>query len=185
MKAAAGRRWRVWALLGVLAVAGVAVFLSVASDGTKDAGKRESARTRQAVRTAPPHTRAGDNKAVEIGRVELERLRRMDPQQDESIQTGGVFAASTWYVPPPPPPPPPPLPPPQPTAPPMPFTYLGVYQEAGVKVVILSRADRVYTVPEGTVIENTYRVGHVEGGKLELIYLPLNITQYLSTGEAS
>ena len=41
------------------------------------------------------------------------------------------------------------------------------------------------SVSAGDVIENTYRVEGLAGGRLELTYLPLDIRQTLSTGEAS
>jgi hypothetical protein len=113
--------------------------------------------------------------------VELERLTRA-PEQDARI--GGVFNATSWYEPPPPPPPAPPAPPPAPTAPPLPFTYLGLYEDAPTRVVILTKGERVYTVSEGEVIENTYRIERVTSGTVELIYLPLNIKQALGTGGA-
>ena len=63
------------------------------------------------------------------GDLDLSLLKRR-PQASE---IANAFQGTSWYVPPPPPPPPPPaipVPPPPPTAPPLPFTYLGRYQEA-------------------------------------------------------
>lgn len=108
--------------------------------------------------------------------VELERLAQ-PPEQETGI--GGAFNATSWYEPPPPPPPAPPAPPPVPVAPPLPFAYLGHYEDAPTKVVILTKGERIYTVSEGDVIENTYRVEHVAPGTVELIYLPLNTRQAL------
>jgi hypothetical protein len=71
-----------------------------------------------------------------------------------------------------------------PTAPPMPFTYLGRYEDAPTRLVILVKGERMYTVAEGDVIENTYRIEKVMPGQVELTYMPLNIKQSLSTGEA-
>jgi hypothetical protein len=67
----------------------------------------------------------------------------------------------------------------------MPFTYLGLYEEGSGKVIMLVKGDRIYTVTEGDVIENTYRVDRVSAGVVELTYLPLNIRQSISTGAAS
>lgn len=114
-------------------------------------------------------------------RVELERLART--QAEAGTEVADVFGATSWYVPPPPPPPRPPAPPPPPTAPPLPFTYLGRYEDAPTKLTILVKGERMYTVSEGDVIENTYRVERVEPGLVELTYLPLNIKQSLRTGE--
>lgn len=114
-------------------------------------------------------------------RVELERLAR--GQAEAGMEVADVFGATSWYVPPPPPPPRPPAPPPPPTAPPLPFTYLGRYEDAPTKLTILVKGERMYTVSEGDVIENTYRVERVAPGVVELTYLPLNIKQSLRTGE--
>jgi hypothetical protein len=65
----------------------------------------------------------------------------------------------------------------------LPFTYLGRYEDAPTRLTILVKGDRMYTVSEGDVIENTYRVERVAPGMVELTYLPLNIKQSLRTGE--
>ena len=117
--------------------------------------------------------------ATQDPHVELERLKR--PQENKPI--GNAFAITSWYVAPPPPPPPPPAPPPVPTAPPLPFTYLGRYEDAPTQLTILLKGERMYTVSEGEIIEDTYRVERVTPAAIELVYLPLNIRQTLSTGE--
>lgn len=97
-----------------------------------------------------------------------------------------LFAGKSWYVPPPPPKPKPPPPPPPPTAPPLPFAFMGTYQEPdGRLVIFLTRGDRLYTVSPGDVIDNTYRVEEVVAGQLGLTYLPLNIRQSMTVGETS
>jgi hypothetical protein len=70
------------------------------------------------------------------------------------------------------------------TAPPLPFTYLGRYGEGEARVVILARGDRMYTVGEGEVIDNQYRVDRISGATVGLTYLPMNVQQSLPTGEA-
>lgn len=123
-----------------------------------------------------------------VPRVELERLAQRDDKVVVDTAAGNAFDPASWYVPPPPPPPQPrrePAPPPPPTAPPMPFSYLGRYEEDGAMIILLLKGERMYTVSEGEVIERTYRVERLSGGRLELTYLPLNIKQTLSTGETS
>jgi hypothetical protein len=107
----------------------------------------------------------------------------MQPRQ--AAEVGKLFGAMSWYVPPPPPPPQPPrkpLPPPPPSAPPMPFSFLGRYVEDEALIILLVKGERIYTVSEGEVIENTYRVERLMGGVLEMTYLPLNIKQTINTG---
>jgi hypothetical protein len=69
-------------------------------------------------------------------------------------------------------------------APPLPFTYLGRYQDNGEPVIFLVRGDRILTVSAGEIIEGTYRVEGIEGSTLALTYLPLNIRQTLDVGAA-
>lgn len=118
-------------------------------------------------------------------RVELERVKRDAASGRAGPSAGHAFRAMSWYVPPPPTPPPrpPPPPPPPPTAPPLPFSFLGRYVEDASLIILLVRGDRIYTVSEGEVIDNTYRVERLSGGQLELTYLPLNIRQTLDAGD--
>ncbi|MDB5912851.1 MAG: prolin-rich transrane protein, partial [Ramlibacter sp.] len=118
-------------------------------------------------------------------RVELERFPRVEPDVGIEEAASHSFAAMSWHVAPPPPPPAPavkPEPPPPPTAPPMPFTYMGRYEDGAEKVILLVRGDRVYTVSVGEVIEDTYRIERLGERQLELTYLPLGTLQTISTG---
>jgi hypothetical protein len=117
-------------------------------------------------------------RSVDAGDLDLAQLRR-DAEEGEPAN---VFTSKSWYVPPPPPPPPPPVVPPPPTAPPLPFTFLGRYQDAGKPVFFLVRGDRILTVKEGDIIEGNYRVDGVKGSTLGLTYLPLDIKQSLEIG---
>lgn len=174
------RPWHQRILVGTMAAA---MVLSVASDEGRQAapiparaGEAQTPAARQPDPAAPPSPL----------RVELERLNRPDAAADPEV--GKAFSAISWYVPPPPPPPPPPpryVPPPPPTAPPMPFSYFGRYEEGETLIILLVKGERIYTVSAGDVIENTYRVEGLAGGRLELTYLPLDIRQTLSTGERS
>jgi hypothetical protein len=74
------------------------------------------------------------------------------------------------------------MPPPVANAPPLPFTYQGRFQdEAGKTVVYLSKDDQAYSVSEGDVIDNLYRVGTIGATQITVTYLPLDIQQILST----
>lgn len=184
-----------WVRLAFLVVAAASIAMTVAiGNGGADVKMTEPAAPRSAGAAAARHHAAGTGKntAVQELRVELERLARPEPAQESGPQeaegeAGSVFSVTSWYVPPPPPPPQllPPPPPPKPTAPPMPFGYLGRYQESQAAIIILVKGDRIYTVSAGEVIENTYRVEGVVGGRVELTYLPLNIKQTIDTGEVS
>ncbi len=162
-----------WAVIGSVAV--VAVVMAPADT---DNNLVQPAKQRAQTGVNPVKTKVA-------GTVELERLTR---KAQEGETAGDPFDKFTWYVAPPPPayvPPPPPPPPPPPTAPPLPFTYLGSYDDSVTKVIILAKGDQIYTVVVGDVIENTYRVEKISVGLLTLTYLPLKIEQTLRTGETS
>ena len=169
------RAWWRRALFGALSM--VIVLSAVSGIGRNAAEEPAPSRERapQAGKTPPPPAL-----------VELELLPRRDPSPDTEKVTDNAFPATSWYVPPPPPPPPKPVakaPPPPPSAPPMPFSFLGRYEEEGKRTILLVRDDRIYTVSEGDVIDGTYRVERLVGGRLELTYLPLSIKQTINAGE--
>lgn len=172
---------RPWLQRVVVGAMAAAMVLSVASDEGQQTGPVP------APSGEPPQTlalRQSEPAAPPPPRVELERLSRPDAQ---AAAAGNPFGAISWYVPPPPPPPAPlrVVPPPPPTAPPMPFSFFGRYEEGATQIILLVRGERIYTVSAGDVIDNTYRVEGLAGGRLELTYLPLNIKQTISTGETS
>lgn len=172
-----------WALIVMVTAA---LVIMAPSDNEDDAAK--IARPDKPPSTNSAASNSGKQRHPEVGRVELERLDRLEKRQQEKKVVGDVFNATSWYVPPPPryvkpPPPPPPPPIAVPTAPPLPFTYLGRYGDSASRIIILSKGDRVYTVTEGDTIENTYRVEKLTAGMVNLTYLPLNIEQSLRTGE--
>jgi hypothetical protein len=166
------RPWRRSILFGSLAVT---LVLSAAS------GKDQTAEEPVLPVERSGHAPAGQP-AQPQPQVELERLNREDASAKPDAAASNVFKAMSWYVPPPPPPPKPPPPPPPPTAPPLPFSFMGRYEEGGTLIILLVKGDRIYTVSEGEVIDNLYRVERLSGGQLELTYLPLNITQTISAG---
>lgn len=170
------RPWRQRALFGALAVT---IILSGAS-GKGWKGADEPVPLPQT--RMPPVSREPEQPQLHI---ELERLQRQDAPADADKVASNSFGAMTWHVPPPPPPPRPqskPVSPPPPTAPPMPFSFMGRYEEGGGRIILLVRGDRIYAVSEGDVIDNTYRVERLAGGQLELTYLPLDIKQTISAG---
>jgi hypothetical protein len=163
---------REWALL---ALAPVVIFAAVGADhGDSD----NAVAVAEATRT--PKSKVEVSRVADAGDLDLSQLRR-GANADE---TGNAFESKSWYVPPPPPPPAKPLPPPPPTAPPLPFTYLGRYEDLVKPVIFLVRGDRVLLVSAGDVIEGTYRVDGIVGTTLGLTYLPLNIRQTLDIGNA-
>jgi len=174
-----------WLLIGIAAAA-IVVMAPSDNDGNSVSPARTSrvrSNNSTSLATSPEKQRQQT-----VGRVELERLTKLEKQQEARV--GDVFSPIPWHVAPPAPkqviaPPPPPSLPPAPTAPPLPFTYLGRYDDTASSIIILAKGERIYTVAVGDVIENTYRVEKSSAGTVVLTYLPLNIEQSLRTGEAS
>ena len=113
--------------------------------------------------------------AIPLGK--LERAQSGSP-----THMSDLFKSKSWYVPPPPPKP---LPPAPPSAPPLPFTYLGKLLEDGKITVFLTKQDRNYVIKAGDVIDGTYRVDAIQPSMLNLTYLPLDIKQSMSIGDAN
>jgi len=164
---------REWTLLAVVAAL-ILVVVVTEQKGEDKAGTLAEARPAVRTKSAP-------GRAADTGDLDLAQLRR----EAAAGEPENVFASKSWYVPPPPPPPPPVVVAPVvPTAPPLPFTYLGQYADAGKPIFLLVKGDRILTVKEGEVIDGNYRVDGIAGSKLGLTYLPLNIKQTLETGNA-
>lgn len=119
-----------------------------------------------------PQRRGADSEMA--GYVPLAKLNRLPLPEDVK----DMFAGKSWYVAPPPPKEAPPA------APPLPFVYMGKLAEQGEMIVILlAKQNRNYTVREGDVLDNIYRVDEVRPPLMTLTYLPLNIKQTIQIGE--
>ena len=95
-------------------------------------------------------------------------------------QSTDIFKSHAWYVPPPPPPPKPEQTQAAPPAPPpLPFGYLGRVEEDGHAIVFLTREQRLYTLRKGEVADGQYRLESESKGRVEFVYLPLNVKQTL------
>lgn len=102
-------------------------------------------------------------------------------------KTPDLFKSTSWFVPPPPPPQPPPSkipppPPPPPQAPPLPFAFMGLYDDGVKPVYLLARGDLVVTASVGDKLDGAYQVEAVQGNSLVINYLPLNQKQTLDVG---
>ncbi|HZV53869.1 MAG TPA: hypothetical protein VFF82_02930 [Rhodocyclaceae bacterium] len=195
-------QWRQVGWIGVFGISAAIVAMTTYADSPQTGGELSVLTVRQAKKP----TRQVKADPAQSGHIELERLQRaaakgeskempahiaadaaadavktpLDTTRSENDVTN-AFATTSWYVPPPPPKP---EPPPKPTAPPLPFAFMGRYDDgihAGA-VVMLTKGDRLYTVGEGDVIEETYRVDRITERVVELMYLPLNTKQVLPVG---
>lgn len=101
----------------------------------------------------------------------------------EGVGATNLFAAKTWLAPQPLLPPPQ-LPPPSapPSAPPLPFQFMGKFDDGAILKAFLQQGENAYVVTVGDVIDDTYRVAAITPEQLTLIYLPLNTAQILPVG---
>jgi hypothetical protein len=121
---------------------------------------------------APTATRAADPQAA----PDLPTRTRITGSADRD-----PFAPKGWL-----PPPPPPLPqaavvaapPPPPTAPPIPFRFVGLFEEKSAKpAAFIAKGDALYVVRVGDVVENIYRVESFNSAQVVVTYLPLQQRQ--------
>lgn len=82
-----------------------------------------------------------------------------------------LFPVHSWQPPPPPPPEPPP--PPPPTAPPLPFQFLGRWQEGGEEVYFLAQGEQMLTLKRGDTV-GSWRLDESAPGRLVFTYVPMN-----------
>lgn len=90
------------------------------------------------------------------------------------------FAVKTWHVAPP-------QDKPeivQPVAPPLPFTFVGKFDDAGSYTVFIEKAGRNFIVKEGDLIDGVYRVDAIKPTEMVFTYIPMNESQTLVIGEA-
>ena len=166
---------KMFPLLGVIAVVIIIALLPTGEQGESATPVKSSPHELQSPRSQPA------TQQPEQVHVELERLNKQKTQEEAGKPVTNAFKSTSWYVAKPAPPPPPPPPPPEPTAPPLPFTYMGRYEDPPKLLVILASGSKVYTVSEGDVIDGNYRVDRITDSVVNLVYLPLNINQSLST----
>lgn len=74
------------------------------------------------------------------------------------------------------------LEPAQPMPPPLPFTFVGQMVEEGRTKVFLQEGDTMHAVAEGDLLGHGYKVLGIENGRINLLYLPLDMTQTISVG---
>jgi len=71
-----------------------------------------------------------------------------------------------------------------PRAPRIPFRYIGQLAEKGRVKLFLMEGEALHIVSKGDNIGKTYRVADVNVDEINLLYLPLNITQVMNIGKA-
>lgn len=172
---------QIWLIVGVMAIAIVIAFPPaggevepVKKDDERKSKLPESVSSQTTQNQPPPH----------MEHVELERLNDQKVLTGDNKTISNAFKTTSWNVAPPPSPPPPPPTPevaPAPVAPPVPFIYFGRYEDPSKRLIILALGTKLYTVSEGDVVDGNYRIEHITDKSVDLVYLPLNTYQSIST----
>ena len=112
-------------------------------------------------------------------RLDLNALKRTVPRK---IKNSELLLSKSWYVPPPAPVASalPPSPPPPPSAPQLPFTYIGRMIDGGEVILFLTGNGQQYTVRQGDVLNDSYRVDSISDKSVVLTYLPMGVEQELA-----
>jgi Cohesin domain len=66
-----------------------------------------------------------------------------------------------------------------PQPPPLPYRFAGQVVHDGTARVALAKGDRVFTVREGDMLDDEYRVESIRADQVTLVYLPLGHREYL------
>jgi len=168
----AKQRWIVYVIAFALAL------LAVRWAGGQDRADSRNAGAQSPRPERPARDTAADNaKAEALPEVRLDQLGK----RPTLAPAGDPFQPRSWD---------PPvertvkraLPPPRPQAPALPFAYLGKMMDGDTMTVFLAKQDRNYIVRAGDTLDGDYRVAKVDNDGLELVYLPLGVTQTLQFG---
>jgi len=172
MTVPAKQRWIVYVIAFALAL------LAVRWAGGQDRADSRNAGAQSPRPERPARDTAADNaKAEALPEVRLDQLGK----RPTLAPAGDPFQPRSWD---------PPvertvkraLPPPRPQAPALPFAYLGKMMDGDTMTVFLAKQDRNYIVRAGDTLDGDYRVAKVDNDGLELVYLPLGVTQTLQFG---
>lgn len=150
---------------GLILALGAVLAAAWWAAGLDDAGEGDARPARKASRARPaaiPATPLGE--------------RRLAARPSAEGAPGELFPARSFL-----PPPPPPVET-KPTAPPLPYRYGGALEDGGPLAAFLLERDEVRAVRTGDVLDGRYRVTAVSRQRIDFLYLPLNETQSLSTG---
>ena len=158
-------------------VLGAALVSTLAAAGWFAGEDTPPAEVVQAVKPKPLPPRAPAAKLS----LDLSMLDHRKARAAAERSVDDVFTAQTWVVPPRAPRE---APPPPPSAPPFPYIFVGKIIQDGVPTVFLARQENNYVVKAGDALESDYRVEEINGSVMTMTYLPLNMKQSFSIGEA-
>lgn len=170
-----------WIILGSLLSATLVAGYLVDDEVAPETSKRKGSAARQSAPSSPADSRrAGPRErttGLAVAPLSFPEPAPLDEHQMAAGETRiDPFRNKNWYVAPPPPPAP------RPTAPPLPFKYLGKLNEDGEIRVFLSHQGKHIIARVGDVINGSYSVEEISGGRMTLLYQPLKEIQMLAIG---
>jgi hypothetical protein len=167
-----------WAILGSLLFATLLAGYLIDDEPVPAKTARQRGAATKAVGVGENAVRRGE--AVADKKLAAASLQFPEPPAADAAGAAepGIdpFRAKSWYVAPPPPPPA------KPKAPPLPFQYLGKLNEDGEIRVFLNHQGKHLIARVGDIINDTYRVEEIAGGRMTFLYQPLKEIQVLAIG---
>jgi len=169
-----------WLILGSLLLATLAAGYFAEDEAVVEKGKRKSGASSKAAAIAGAGENHRASRSDRPAEVAVAPLNFPEPavvaEEAEEGATIDPFRSKTWFIPPPPPPPV------KPTAPPLPFLFLGKLIEDGETRVFLNHQGKHLIARVGDVINGTYTVESIAGGRMSFLYMPLKESQVLAIG---
>ncbi|MCU0842289.1 MAG: hypothetical protein MUC79_11305 [Thiobacillaceae bacterium] len=153
-------------LYAVLAATVAAAWWTASRESEQDGEVVEVARPGEP-RAAPGAGQADGPAPAGARRATADRFQAKGPD---------LFPKQSWQPPPPPPPKYVPPPPPPPVAPPLPFTYVGRWQDGDGEVFFLGQGQQVHNLRQGDRV-GQWRLDGVAPGSLTFTYLPMDKQQ--------
>ena len=131
----------------------------------------------------------GENETDEapeiVAAVERPAIRSAQPESVASSSermgesTTDLFAPHDWN----PPPPPVEIKPAKPEAPPLPYRYLGRWEENGALTMILGHGDQSIPVRSGQILDGQWRIDNISARRIDFTFLPLKTRAHLTLEE--
>lgn len=168
-----------WIILGGLLSATLLAGYLVDDEAVPEKGERKGSVASKSAASSPAEGRRAGAKerTTELAAAPLDFPEPVPVDEpEEGAKPIDPFRSASWYVAPPP------TKPPKPTAPPLPFKYLGKLNEEGEIRVFLSHQGRHLIARVGDVINGTYSIEEISGGRMTLLYQPLKEIQTLAIG---
>lgn len=186
-----------WTIIGGVLLATLAAAYFAEDETAPDEGKSKVAKSARQIAPTPTGESRRAGKDAPNGELAAAPLSFPEPVaakpaeageekagEDKNGEDKGEVAAiidpfrnKSWFIAPPPPPVR------KPVAPALPFQYLGKLVEDGEQRIFLNHQGKYLIAKVGDVINETYSVEEIAGGRMTFLYQPLNEKQVLNIGD--